>query len=165
MKGWSVCKKIFFLAILGLGFLGWSHGTQAQEYPTRPITIVICYQPGAGTDVGSRMIAQGATKILGQEVLPVNKPGGGGAVGTGIVANSKGDGYTLLASTSDQLTFIPHLESVPYDLKDFVPIIQFGVIRSLFIVRSDSPHKSLKDLIDFARKNPGNVSYGSPGLG
>jgi tripartite-type tricarboxylate transporter receptor subunit TctC len=166
VKGWAIFKKSFLLAILILSFLGWSQGLQAQEYPTRPITLLISYAPGAATDVCARMIAQGATKILGQEIIPVNKPGGGGAVATGILANSKGDGYTLLAVTSASLTNVPHLESVAYDpIKDVVPVIQFGSLITAIIVRSDSPHQSFKDLIDFSRKNPGKVSYGVPGVG
>jgi tripartite-type tricarboxylate transporter receptor subunit TctC len=111
------------------------------------------------------MAAQGATKILGQEIIPVNKPGGTGAVAAGILANSKGDGYTLLASVSSAFTCIPHLEPVAYDpFKDIIPIIQFGSLTNGIIVRSDSPFKFFKDLIDFARKNPGKVSYGVPGI-
>ena len=113
MEGWTVCKRSFLLAILILGFLGLSQGVQAQEYPTRSITLLISHAPGAGTDVGARMIAQEATKILGQEIIPVNKPGGGGAVAAGILANSKGDGYTLLAVTSPALTSIPHYRIGP----------------------------------------------------
>lgn len=166
VKGWTRHKRNLLLAILVLNFLGWSHWVQAQDYPTRAITLLISMAPGAGTDVLARIIAQSATKILGQEIIPVNRPGGGGAVAAGILANSKGDGYTLLSLTSSTLTSTPHLEQVPYDpLKDIVPIIQFGYITSACFVRSDSPHKSLKDLIDFARKNPGNVSYGIPGIG
>ena len=83
----------------------------------------------------------------------------------GILASSKGDGYTLLALPSATLTSNPHLEVVPYNALDMIPIIQFGSLYSAIAVRSDSPHKSLKDLIDFARKNPGKVSYGHPGIG
>jgi tripartite-type tricarboxylate transporter receptor subunit TctC len=112
------------------------------------------------------MIAQAATKILGQEFIPVNKPGGAGSGATGIVAHSKGDGYTLVAGPWPPLTSVPHLESVPYDpLKDIIPIIQFGFIYSGIIVPSDSPYNSLKELIDFSRRNPGKVSCGHSGVG
>ena len=84
----------------------------------------------------------------------------------GILASSKGDGYTLLSCTNGAFTTTPHLESVPYDpLKDLVPIIQFGSLTSGIMVRSDSPFKSFKEFIDFARKNPGKLSYGFPGVG
>jgi tripartite-type tricarboxylate transporter receptor subunit TctC len=165
-KEWTPYKKGFFLVILILAFLGWSQGAWAQEYPGRPITLLLGNPPGAGTDVCARMIALGASKILGQEIIPVNKPGGGGALAAGVLANSKGDGYTLLAVSSPCFTCTPYLETVPYDAsKDFVPIIQFGSFKTAIIVRTDSPFKSFKDLVDFARKNPGKVSYGIPGVG
>jgi tripartite-type tricarboxylate transporter receptor subunit TctC len=113
MERWPAFKKILFLAMLIVGFLGSSQNGQAQEYPARAITMLIGNAPGAGTDVGVRMIAQEATKILGREIIPVNKPGGGGAVAAGILATSKGDGYTLLAASSPALTSIPLVESVP----------------------------------------------------
>ena len=152
---------VFFLVLAGLG-----QAVPAEEFPTRPITLLISHEPGAGTDVCARVIAQGATKILGQEIIPMNRPGGGGSVSAGILANSKGDGYTLLASPSSPFEIIPHMESVAYDpLKDFVPIVQFGILYNGLLVRSDSPHKSFKDLIDFGRKNPGKASFGVPGIG
>ena len=166
MKTCKICKRMMIFLVISLGIMGWIQGALAQEYPTRPITLLICMRPGAGADLGARMIAQEATKIFSQEIIPVNKPGGGGAVAAGILASSKADGYTLLSCTNGALTTTPHLESVPYDpLKDLVPIIQFGSLISGIVVRSDSPHKSFKEFIDFARKNPGKLSYGFPGVG
>lgn len=166
MKTCKICKRMMIFLVISLGIMGWIQGALAQEYPTRSITLLICMRPGAGADLGARMIAQEATKIFSQEIIPVNKPGGGGAVAAGILASSKADGYTLLSCTNGALTTTPHLESVPYDpLKDLVPIIQFGSLISGIVVRSDSPHKSFKEFIDFARKNPGKLSYGFPGVG
>jgi len=165
-KGWTTYKRNFLLAFLVLSVLGGSQSAQAQEFPTRPITLLIAYAPGAGTDVNARIIAQGATKILGQEFIPLNKPGGGGALSAGILASSKGDGYTILAAPSGPFTTTPHLESVAYDpLKDFIPMVEFGSLNAGIVVRADSPYKSLKELVEFARKNPGRVSYGIPGVG
>jgi tripartite-type tricarboxylate transporter receptor subunit TctC len=166
MKTYKFYKMIMIFLVISLGIMSWIQRALAQEFPTRSITLLLCMRPGAGVDLGGRIIAQEAMKILGQEVIPVNKPGGGGAVAAGILANSKADGYTLLACTNGALTTTPHLESVLYDpLKDLTPIIQFGSLISGIIVRSDSPHKSFKDFIDFARKNPGKLSYGFPGVG
>lgn len=162
----SFFLRSFFLAIFILVFFGWSQGSQAQEYPTQPITLLISYAPGGGVDLGGRMMAEEGKKILGQEIIPVNKPGGAGAVAAGILASSKGDGYTLFAGPTAPFANIPHMESVTYDaLKDFIHIIQYGDVVTIIVVSSDSPYKSLRDLIDFARKNPGKVSYGSPGVG
>jgi tripartite-type tricarboxylate transporter receptor subunit TctC len=154
------------MLFLCLGMIGLIQGVSAQEFPTRSINLLICMQPGAGVDLGGRVIAQEATKTLGQEIVPINRTGGGGAVAAGIVANSKGDGYTLFACTNGALTTSPQLESVPYDpLKDFVPIIQFGSLTTGIMVRTDSPFKTFKEFIDYARKNPGKLSYGFPGIG
>lgn len=166
MRMWIVCKKGSLLALLVLVCPTWGEAARTQEYPTRAITLLIANSAGGGVDVCARMIAQEAEKILGQEIIPVNRPGGGGAVGVGILANSKGDGYTLCAATDHPLTTIPHMESIPYDpTKDLIPIIQYGSLKSVYVVRSDSPHTSFKDLIEFARKNPGKVSFGAPGTG
>lgn len=165
MSAHKVSKKMTGL-VISLVMVAWVPAVLAQEYPTKPINLLICMQPGAGLDVGVRVIAQEGSKTLGQEIVPVNKPGGGGSVATGILAGSKGDGYSLMACTSGCLANIPHLETVPYDpMKDVTPIIQFGQVITGIVVRSDSPFKSFKELVDFARKNPGKVSYGFPGVG
>ncbi len=161
--GWMkwISLSVLLLSSLGFGQAGW-----AQDYPTQPINLLIDRPPGAGTDVVARVIAPGSSKVLGQEVIPVNKPGAGGAVAVGILASSKGDGYTVLAHTTSSLTVIPHLEKVAYDpIKDLVPLVHFGTFYCGIIVRADSPHKSFKDLIEFARKNPGKASFGIVGVG
>jgi tripartite-type tricarboxylate transporter receptor subunit TctC len=167
MRIWKNCNKVMMISlVISLCIMGWIQETVAQEFPTRPITLLICMQPGAGADLGGRVIAQDSTKILGQEIIPVNKTGGGGAVAAGILASSKGDGYTLLSCTNVAFTTTPHLESLPFDpLKDLAPMIQFGSLTTGIMVRSDSPFKSFKEFIDFARKNPGKLSYGFPGVG
>lgn len=165
-NGCTMWKKNMILGILILGFLGLSQAAQGQEYPTQPITMLISNAPGAGTDVCSRVMAQGASKILGQEIIPMNRPGGGGAVALAILTSSKPDGYTILGVSSSSLTVVPQLESVAYDpLKDVVPIVHFGTFEMGIIVRTDSPHKSFKDLIEFAKKNPGKASLGIVGVG
>lgn len=161
MKVWTICKKSSLIAFLVLSFLSWNQGAEAQKYPTRLITLLVVSSPGAGLDLGCRAIAQEASKILGQEIIVVNKTGGGGTVAAAALVNSAADGYTLLGSASDQIALAPHLGLVTYDLKDFTPIIQFGITPIGIAVRSDSPYKSFKDLVDFARQNPGKVSYGS----
>ena len=165
-NGWNAWKKAILLSILFLGFPGLGHVVQAQEYPTQSITMLISNAPGAGTDVCSRVMAQGASKVLNQEIIPVNKPGAGGAVAVAVLASSKPDGYTILGATTSALTVVPQLESVSYDpLKDVVPIIHFGTFHQAIVVRADSPLKSFKDLIEFARKNPGKANLGIVGVG
>jgi tripartite-type tricarboxylate transporter receptor subunit TctC len=165
-KGLTVAKMGILIAIFLLCFAGLSREVKAQEYPAKPITMLIGFPVGGVVDVCTRALAEEAKKFLGQEIVIVNKPGGGGAVGVGILANSKGDGYTLLATTTSCLTNTPHIESVPYDpLKDIVPIIQFGNLITVCGVISDSPHGSFQDFIEFARRNPGKVSCCISGIG
>jgi len=166
VNGWTTWKKGIARGIVILSFLALGQGLQAQDYPKQSINLIIDRPPGSGTDVVSRVIAPAASKILGQEIIPVNKPGAGGAVGVGLLASSKPDGYTILAFTMSGLTVVPHLESVSYDpLKDVVPIVHFGTFHCAIMVRADSPCKSFRDFIDGARKNPGKVSFGIVGVG
>jgi tripartite-type tricarboxylate transporter receptor subunit TctC len=136
-------KWVTLLAPISI-VLGLAQGVWAQEYPTQSINMLIDRPPGAGTDVVIRAMAPAASKILGQEVIPVNKPGAGGAVAVGITATSKADGYTILGHTTSSLTVIPHLESVSYDpLKDVVPVVHFGTFFCGIVVRADRDRKSV----------------------
>ena len=155
---------VLILVIFGVFTLG--RGLQAQDYPVRPISMLVGFAPGAATDICARLIAREAEKILSQEIVPLNKPGGGGAVAAGILASSRPDGYTILADVSAALTNSPHLEKVNYDpLKDFIFIFQYGDLVPIYIIPADSPHKSFKEVMEFARKNPGKFSVGTPGVG
>jgi tripartite-type tricarboxylate transporter receptor subunit TctC len=166
LKGWSTPILGILLCFLILGSPGWNQEVYAQVYPTRPINMLIGFAPGATTDICGRLIAKEAEKFLGQEIVPINKPGGGGAVAAGILASSRGDGYTILADVSAALTNSPHLETVNYDpLKDFAYLFQFAELVPIYVVPVDSPHKSFKDVMEFARKNPGKFSVGTPGFG
>src|SRR5512136_2031593 len=159
-------KRSFLIFALIIGFMFWGQGLQAQEYPTKPINLLISFAPGGPVDTCARKLVPEASKILGQELIVINRPGGGGSLAVGLLASSKGDGYTLLAHTTAGVTNSPHLESVPFDaLNDVIPVIQFGSLVVPFVVLSDSPHKSFKDLVEFARKNPGKVTSGNPGVG
>ncbi len=159
-------KRSFLIFALIIGFMLWGQGLQAQEYPTKPINLLISFAPGGPVDTCARKLVPEASKLLGQEIVVINRPGGGGSLAVGLLASSKGDGYTLLAHTTAGVTNSPHLESVPFDpLNDVIPVIQFGSLVVPFVVRSDSPFNSFKDLVEFARKNPGKVTSGNPGVG
>jgi len=161
-----VQKKSFFLVLFIIGFMAWTQGAHAQQYPTKPINLLISFAPGGPVDTCARKLVPEASKALGQELVIINRPGGGGSLAAGLLASSKSDGYTLLAHTTAGVTNTPHLESLPFDpLKDLIPLVQFGALVVPFVVSSDSPHKSFKDLVEFARKNPGKVTSGNPGVG
>ena len=139
----------------------------AQPYPTKPIRLVIPQAAAGTTDTIARAIAQGLEPLLGTPVVAENRPGAGGNIGTELVAKSAPDGYTLVAATSGTQTINPHLyEHLPFDpIKSFAPIALAGFTTNVLVVRSDSPVKTLKELIDYAKANPGKLNYGSAGVG
>ncbi len=138
----------------------------AQEFPSRPITLVCPWPPGGSTDTHLRRFAEIATRTLGQAVVVENKPGAGGTVGMGAVAqNARPDGYTL--SQGHIAAFrIAHMQKLAWDpIRDLTYIIGISGYTFGVVVRSDSPFKSFQDLLDWAKANPGKMSYGSTGTG
>ena len=157
--------RMFFALWIVFAFLstgaGYTQQKEGDTYPTRPVTFIIPYPPGAGKDLSSRLIAKEAEKFLGQPVVPVNKTGT--AVGTAAIAVAKPDGYTIGISGHHASFLLPLLESVPYHpIRDFKHIMQFGSYNFGIVVKSDSPFKSFKELIAHARQNPGKVTWGAP---
>jgi tripartite-type tricarboxylate transporter receptor subunit TctC len=138
----------------------------AQPFPSKPITLICPWPPGGSTDLHLRKMAELASKYLGQPVLIENKPGGSGMNGpTTMAKTAKGDGYTLSQLTISAFR-MPHLQKVDWDpLADFSYVIGLAGYTFGIVVKSDSPLKSFQDLIDFARANPGKLSYATPGTG
>jgi tripartite-type tricarboxylate transporter receptor subunit TctC len=136
-----------------------------SDYPTKPINLLISFAPGGVMDISTRAIAAKAEKFLGQPFVISNNGGGGGSVAAGIIAKQKPDGYNLLSCTTTTLIRIPQYRTVPYSHHDFVPIMQHASTESGVAVRADSPFNTLKDLVEFAKKNPGKVTYSTLGVG
>jgi tripartite-type tricarboxylate transporter receptor subunit TctC len=134
----------------------------AQDYPTRTVTIVVPFGPGSVTDAAARLIAQGLQEALGRPFIVENKAGGGGLIAANGVAHATADGYTLLLTTNTTHSAAPGLfKSVPYDpIKDFTPIARVGSFPSFVAVNPDLPIRTIGDLVDYARKNPGKLAYG-----
>lgn len=138
----------------------------ADAYPNRPIDFIVTFAAGGSTDVIVRGMTQIAAKEIGQPFVVSNKGGGGGSVGTAYWASQKPDGYTVGIVSLGPMEIQPHLAKVPYDpIKDIVPVMQFGEYPQGLAVKVDSPFKTLRDLIEYARKNPGKVTYGTTGVG
>jgi len=157
-------RWIAFLVICG--FLTGLDFSMAAEpgYPTKTIEVILGFSPGGGTDLSARMIAERAKQYLGQEVIIVNKPGGTGRVALTLVSKAKPDGYTLVALSDPGIVLIPHLEKVNYKpIDDFVFIIQYGLINLGVTVLVDSPFRSIKDLVEYARTNPDKLTISSSG--
>lgn len=137
----------------------------AQEYPTKPINVVITFSPGGSADPSMRLLANRTEKYLGQPFIITNNGGGGGSVAMAILAKERPDGYHLAGCSSTSLIRIPQFRTVPYKHEDFIPIMHFGAPPSGLVVKADSPWKTLKEFVEYAKKNPGKVTYSSMGIG
>jgi tripartite-type tricarboxylate transporter receptor subunit TctC len=138
----------------------------AQPYPGRPVRLIVGFPPGGAADILGRIAAQQLSERLGQQVVVDNRGGAGGLIATEIAARANPDGYTLLF-TSIPHVINPHLYTkVAYDaLKDFTPVVQFVAVPLMMAAGPALPAKSVKELIAYAKANPGKVNYGSGGSG
>jgi tripartite-type tricarboxylate transporter receptor subunit TctC len=155
-------------AVLGALCLVASPGRgDAQDYPSKPVRIVVPYAAGGGTDALARFLASGLEKRLGQPFIIENRPGQGTATGGLFVARSAPDGYTLLAATSSTLAFNPSVyKKLPYDpATDFSPITLVAAVPFVLVVNPALPVNSVGDLVALAKAKPGELSYGSGGMG
>jgi len=135
-------------------------------YPSRPIQYVVPYPPGATNDNSARIIARKLSERLGQPVVIENKAGGGGTLGADYVAKANPDGYTLLNTSSGNLSTAPQLVRTAFDpFRDLVPVGYVGASRSVIAIHPSLPAKTLSDLIEYARVNPGKLNFGSAGHG
>jgi tripartite-type tricarboxylate transporter receptor subunit TctC len=139
----------------------------AQEYPTKPIRLIVPFAPGGGTDLIARTIGQGLTESLGKAVVIDNRAGAGGVTGADVVAKAAPDGYTLLMGTPGPLTINPNLRAkIPYDpLKDFSPISLTTISPFILVVNPSVPAKTVKELIALAKAKPDALNFGSSGNG
>jgi len=136
----------------------------AQDYPSRPVTLVIPFAAGSGTDNVGRIVAQRLSERLKQPVVVENKAGASGQIAAEAVAKAKPDGYTLFMTTNTTHSANPSLfKQLRYDpIKDFTPIVRTGELPFAVVVNNDLPVRTLSELISFAKANPGKLSYGTP---
>lgn len=138
----------------------------AQSYPARPVRIISSFAPGGSNDVVARAIAPRLAVALGQQFIVENRPGAGGAVGTELGAKAAPDGYTLTVVTNATLAIVPALRQVPYDpVKDFAPVGLIGLSPYIVIVHPSVPVNNVKQLVALAKSRPGQVEFGSGGVG
>ncbi len=137
---------------------------QAADFPEKEVSIIIPWAPGGATDLVFRAVAAATAKHLGQAVVVVNRPGGGGAVGYTEGAQAKPDGYTLTAAVTP-LTILPHQVKTAFTYQSFDPVINIVSDPSMFLVRSAAPWKTTKEFLDQAKKNPAMISVGNSGSG
>ena len=159
----SIIRLIALTVLASIGCVGMAH---AQTYPSKPITLVVPYPAGGANDMLGRLIGQKLSEVLGQQIIIDNKPGAGTLIGATVVAKAAPDGYTLLVGGFASNAVSPLLFKAEYDpLTAFEPIGMFGTAPTVIITYPESPYKTIKDVVDAAKKKPGALMYGSSGNG
>ena len=158
--------KLLLASMLAFGSL-FAAPAQAQSFPNKPIRLVVPFPAGGATDIFARAVSQKLGEKLGTTIVVDNKPGAGGTIGSDIVAKAPADGYTVLLATSSTHSIGPSFgNKLPYDaVADFTPIAHVGNAPSIMVVPNSAPAKTVKEWIDYARKNPGKLNYASSGNG
>ena len=138
----------------------------AQDYPTRPIRMIVPLTAGSGADIAGRIVGKYMSDAWQQPVVIENRPGAGGQIGTQAVIKSDADGHTLLVQSASHAANSAIYKSLPYDpLKDLVDVARLGVTPYVMVTAPDGPYKSIKALIEAAKANPGNIPFASAGVG
>ena len=156
-------RTMLFLALAALATAG-----AAQDYPSKPITMVVPFPPGGVADIVGRPLAAVMQKSLKQPVVVINRTGAGGAVGMAAVAKSAPDGYTILMGLSS-ISIFPvsdrnNGKEPPYEMRDFAPIALVTADPTVLVVRADGPYKTLKDFVAAAKARPGKINYSTSGV-
>ncbi len=160
-----VAGRVWVWAVLALLLTGAAGA--AQEFPTRPIRIIVASGPGGGTDLTGRNVAKSMSELLRHPVVVENRPGAGSTTGTDYAAKATPDGYTLLVSSGSSMVMNPILyKNLPYEpLRDFVAVGFIAAYPFVLITRADLPAASLAELVKHAKERPGKLTYASPGVG
>jgi tripartite-type tricarboxylate transporter receptor subunit TctC len=166
-EGTAMMKKIMAAAAVAVAVVGLS-GTaaQAQSYPTHPVKMIVPFPPGGATDMIARLIGQKLQDIWGQNVVLDYKPGAGTVIGTDVVAKAPPDGYTLGMVITAHVINPSMRPDLPYDTLKYLQHVSMVAVSDLVLVATNSlPVENLKDVVEYAKKNPGKLSYASPGTG
>ena len=154
----------YFLLLACAGVLGGCGGE--APYPNREIEFIIPFPPGGPTDTAVRIVQPQMSKLLGVPITLLNRPGAGGALGADYVAKSSPDGYRVFASSNNSLTILPFIQKdLTYQAHDFAPIGSFAADLSVIAIQAKKPWRTLDELVEYAKKNPGKLTYGSAGVG
>jgi tripartite-type tricarboxylate transporter receptor subunit TctC len=157
-------RRILIAALMATAAL--AHAQTPAHYPAKPIRVIIPSTPGGGTDFIGRNLATHLAEAKGWVVVPDNRPGAGTALGLAELARAAPTGYDIVIGQSDNVSLIPLLMKTSYDpIKDLLPISLLATTPMVLLVTADSPYKTLAQLIDAARKEPGRISYGTSGTG
>jgi tripartite-type tricarboxylate transporter receptor subunit TctC len=165
---WFICRHHLIALVLMVGIIvGMKPAAQAQTYPAKPIHIIVPFAPGGITDVVARALGQRLSEAWKQQVVVENRPTGAGIVGVDSVAKAAPDGHTLLVAADANFVTAPHTYSkLPYDtIQDFTPITGLGISPQALIVHPSVPANSFGELIELGKKQPGEINYGTFGVG
>src|SRR5262245_25049630 len=154
---------VYFVGLAAVLLAG---GTIAQGYPTKPVKLIVTYPPGGSSDLMARVFGQKLSEIWGKPVIVESKPGAAGSIGMEYAAKQPNDGYSFVVGNIQPAAVNPLMTKVPYDVeRDFVAISLIATGPNVLIVHPSLPAKSFRELIDFAKSNPGKLNYGSSGPG
>src|SRR3954469_1823178 len=157
----KLLKTIVFAALAATAL-----HSQAQGYPNKPVHLIISFTPGSSVDIVGRIVAQKLSERWGQPVVPENRAGAGGSIGSAVVAKAVPDGYTLLVNSNAHCVNPAIYAKLPYDtLKDFTEIAPLAIQPNVFVVSADSPYKTLMEFVNAARAKPGSLNIGHAGVG
>jgi tripartite-type tricarboxylate transporter receptor subunit TctC len=162
----NMMRRAPLLAVLAASAWSVSPVLQAQNFPAKPVRVIVAWPPGGANDIAGRIVAQKLTENTGQQFIIDNRAGASGILGSDVVAKSPADGYTILVHSATHMSN-PHLYSkVPYDtLKDFVGVSPLGRQVGMLVVHPSLPVKTVKEFIDLGRKRPNDITYSSSGNG
>jgi len=153
-------KRLFLLLLFAWG------SVCGQTYPGKPVKLIVTYPPGGSSDLMARVFGAKLAELWGQQVIVESKPGAAGSIGMDFAARQPPDGYSFVIGNLGPVAVNPLLSQVPYSIeRDFVPVSLISTGPNVLVVRADSAHKSLADIISFARENPGKLNYGTSGPG
>lgn len=167
MKGEPIRPMLRLLAAAALGLLIAESVSAQAVFPNRPVTMVVGFAPGGGTDIASRIIAKKLSENLGQSVVVENRAGAGGNIATDLVAKAPPDGHTILLGSVGSLTVAPHIVAkLPYDpLHDLAPITMAVMFPNVLVVHPSIGANTLAEFVKIAHAKPGTINYGSSGIG
>jgi len=153
----------FAILVTAIAAVSFVTAASAQDFPTKPVELVLPFGPGGSHDLTARAVASVAQPHLGQPLLVVLRPGGGGAVGSQAVIRAKPDGYTLLFGGSGPNTTFALVQKAPIGPDQFTPVARINYSAPILATRTDAPFKSFKELVEYAKKNPGKVNFANSG--
>jgi tripartite-type tricarboxylate transporter receptor subunit TctC len=157
----KLLKTIIFAALATTALQG-----QAQGYPNKAVRVIISFTPGSSTDIVARIVMQKVSEIWGHPVVPENRGGAGGSIGSAVVVQAAPDGYTLLVDSNAHAVTPAIYAKLPYETpKDFTDIVPLAIQPNVLIVNASSPYKNLMDLVNAAKAKPGVINWGHAGVG